>query len=63
MSRQVLLRNPNRFTVPVTINRDGRLVEVKIPPRQSITIDRKEMTQVARNIVSSDRNLLIMKRV
>lgn len=63
MSRQVILRNPNRFTVPVTLRRDGKLEQVNIKPKSSITVDRKEITPVVTNIVESKNNLLIMKRV
>lgn len=63
MSRQVLLKNPNRFTVPVTIRRDNQLVQVNILPKSSITIGRDEMTPAVRNIVESKNHLLVMKRV
>lgn len=63
MSRQVLLKNPNRFTVPVTIRRDNQLMQVNILPKSSITIGRDEMTPAVRNIVESKNHLLVMKRV
>ena len=63
MSRRIELKNPNRFTVPVTLKRDGQLVHVNIAPRTSIQIDRKELTSAVENIARSKNNLLVMKRV
>ena len=63
MPRRIELKNPNRFTVPVTLKRDGQLVQVNIAPRTSIQIDRKELTSAVENIVHSKNNLLVMKRV
>lgn len=63
MPRRIELKNPNRFTVPVTLKRDGQLVQVNIAPRTSIQIDRKELTSAVENIAHSKNNLLVMKRV
>ena len=63
MPRRIELKNPNRFTVPVTLKRDGQLVQVNIAPRTSIQIDRKELTSAVENIVHSKNNLLVMKRI
>ena len=62
MSRQVILQNPNRFTVPVTLRRDNQIVQVNIGPRSSIRIDRKELTPAVNNILESKQHLLTMKR-
>lgn len=62
MSRQVILQNPNRFTVPVTLRRDNQLVQVNIGPKSSIQVDRKEITPAVNNIVASKQHLLNMKR-
>lgn len=63
MPRRVELKNPNRFTVPVTLKRDGKLVQVNIAPRTSIQVERKELTSAVENIVRSKNNLLVMKRI
>ena len=62
VSRQVVLQNPNKFTVPVLLRRDGQVVQVNISPKSSIIVEKKELTPSVDNILKSKKHLLTMKR-
>ena len=56
----LVLRNPNRYAVPVMLKRCGKLIQENIAPRSFINILPSEITDCVVNL-TNDKTLLLKK--
>jgi len=55
------LYNPNRYVVPVSLNKGGKLTQVNVPPRKFIEVQYSELTDCVRNLIDPGRSELVLK--
>lgn len=63
MLSKLILKNPNRFSVPVMLKDGNGFKQVNIMPRKSIEITEDQISDSVANLTKPERKILTLTKV